>query len=182
MKTSIFFPLKLICATLPIVLASGGKGQSEALPPQSALYRNPSAPVEQRVDDLLGRMTLSEKIGQVCLAQTVVENMTEERRKMIATRNDDFIRRGAVGAFLDNHVPIGNVEIRNQMQKVAMEKTRLGIPLIFGFDAIHGYRTGFPIPLAQASAWEPELFEKTMSANAFETTAAGNELGVFTDG
>jgi len=92
---------------------------------------------------------------------------------MIAARNDDLIRRAAVGSFLDNHTPIGNVEIRNQLQKLALEKTRLSIPLIFGFDSIHGYRTGFPIPLGQASAWEPELFEKTMAVSAFETTAAG---------
>jgi len=175
MKPTQLFQLATICILLPMLPASG-EGQNSVLegtPPASALYRNSSAPVEQRINDLLGRMTLAEKIGQLCLAQSIVENMTDERRKMIATRNDDFIRREAVGAFLDNHTPSGNVEIRNQLQKVALEKTRLGVPLIFGFDAIHGFRTGFPIPLGQASAWEPDLFERTMSACAFETSAAG---------
>lgn len=142
-------------------------------PPPSALYRNSSAPVNQRVGDLISRMTLAEKIGQLCQAQTWTEGMSNEKKAMIVARNNEFVRQGSVGAYLDNHVPAGNVELRNEMQKVTVEKTRLGIPLMFGFDAVHGFRTGFPVPLGMASAWEPELFERTMSVVAFESTAAG---------
>jgi len=133
MKPFHLFQITAICAFLPLFSASGQE-QNQILhetPPASALYHNPAAPVEQRINDLLSRMTLGEKIGQLCLAQSVVQNMTKERQKMIVARNDDSIRREAVGAFLDNHVPEGNVEVRNQMQKVALEKPRLGIPLIF---------------------------------------------------
>ena len=62
---------------------------------------------------------------------------------------------------------------RNALQHIAVEQSRLGIPLIFGHDSIHGFRTIFPIPLAQACAWEPELFERTQTISARETAAVG---------
>ncbi len=63
--------------------------------------------------------------------------------------------------------------MRNKLQHIAVEQSRLGIPLIFGHDVIHGFRTVFPIPLAQACAWEPELFERTQTIAAREAAAAG---------
>ena len=63
--------------------------------------------------------------------------------------------------FLDGSALIETPVMRNQLQHIAVEQSRLGIPLILGHDVIHGFRTVFPIPLAQACAWEPELFERT---------------------
>ena len=63
--------------------------------------------------------------------------------------------------------------MRNKLQHIAVEQSRLGIPLIFGHDAIHGFRTVFPIPLAQACAWDPGLFERTTTIGAREAAAAG---------
>jgi beta-glucosidase len=85
----------------------------------------------------------------------------------------DELRRGEVGSFLSDGALIETPVMRNKLQHLAVEQSRLGIPLIFGHDVIHGFRTCFPIPLAQACAWEPELFERTQTIAAREAAAAG---------
>jgi beta-glucosidase len=130
------------------------------------VFEDSSQPVETRVDDLLRQMTLEEKIGQ--LHQTTRDKNAEKIYK-------DQIQRGDMGSFLGGGEDIESPTIRNALQHIAVEGTRLGIPLIFGHDSIHGFRTIFPIPLAQACAWEPELFERTQRISARETSAAGND-------
>jgi beta-glucosidase len=130
------------------------------------IYEDSSQPVEKRVDDLLRQMTLEEKIGQ--LHQTTHDTNAVKIYK-------EEIQRGDMGSFLAGGEDIESPKIRNALQHIAVEQTRLGIPLIFGHDSIHGFRTIFPIPLAQACAWEPELFERTQRISARETSAGGND-------
>jgi beta-glucosidase len=131
---------------------------------KKAIYEDPSQPVARRVKDLLRRMTPDEKIGQlwqVDLPNNLDKKITEE------------LRQGEIGSFLGGGALIETPVMRNKLQHVAVEQSRLGIPLIFGHDVIHGFRTAFPIPLAEACAWEPELFERTQAIAAREAAAAG---------
>ena len=128
------------------------------------VYEDPSQPIAKRVSDVLARMTLDEKIGQLEQCHTGTN--------VIGTFSDP-LRRGEVGSFLDGSVMFETPVMRNKLQHIAVEQSRLGIPLIFGHDSIHGFRTTFPIPLAQACAWEADLFERTQTISARETAAAG---------
>ncbi|MFO1477872.1 MAG: beta-glucosidase BglX [Verrucomicrobiota bacterium] len=128
------------------------------------VYEDPSQPVDRRVDDLLSRMTLDEKIGQL-----LQEHREQDAVKQFGSR----LRAGAIGSFLDGSELIETPGPRNALQRVAVEESRLGIPLIFGHDSIHGFRTIFPIPLAMASAWDPALFERASVISARETAAVG---------
>ena len=98
-------------------------------------------PVEQKIDELLNQMTLQEKIGQ--MNQLNGMGMSDDLKAQI--------REGRVGSLL-NEV---NIDVVNEMQRVAVEESRLGIPLIFARDVIHGFKTIFPIPLGQAATWNP---------------------------
>jgi beta-glucosidase len=130
------------------------------------VYEDSTQPTEKRVADLMTQMSLEEKIGQ--LHQTTRDTGAEKIYK-------DQIERGDMGSFLAGGEIIEAPIQRNALQHIAVEGTRLGIPLIFGHDSIHGFRTIFPIPLAQACAWEPELFERTQAISARETAAGGND-------
>jgi beta-glucosidase len=126
-------------------------------------------PVEVRIDQLLGQMTLEEKIGQM--------NQAHQFRE--AER--DAIRQGEVGSILNAAGPLtglgaspsAKAEVCNECQRLAVTESRLGIPILFGRDVIHGYRTVFPIPLAQAASWNPDLVEQAASVAAREATADG---------
>ena len=128
------------------------------------IYEDRSRSVTKRVDDLLKRMTLDEKIGQLW-----EEQMESDSDLKFA----DKLKRGGVSSFLDGSILIETPMMRNKIQRIAVEQSRLGIPLIFANDVIHGFRTLFPIPLAQACAWEPELFERTDTVAAREAASAG---------
>ena len=128
------------------------------------IYEDSTQPVAKRVKDLLARMTLAEKIGQ--LWQLDMQNDSLKK-------HGEQLRNGEVGSFLGSSVLIETPVMRNKLQHLVVEQSRLGVPLIFGHDVIHGFRTAFPIPLAQACAWEPELFEQTQTIAAREAAAAG---------
>ncbi|NIM50743.1 MAG: glycosyl hydrolase [Gemmatimonadales bacterium] len=113
--------------------------------------------IDQRVDDLLSRMTLEEKVGQL----VQYSGFNEERAAAI--------REGRVGSLLN----VTGAENTNRVQRIAVEESRLGIPLLFGLDVIHGYRTIFPIPLATASSWDPELVTAIETIAAREARASG---------
>ena len=118
------------------------------------------ASVEQRITALITQMTLAEKLGQLNLP-TYNPGANPSQA--------DLVRRGLVGGFLN----LDGAEATRDMQKIAVEQSRLHIPLLFGQDVIHGYRTTFPIPLGEASAWDPELAEATAKFAAREARAAG---------
>ena len=129
-----------------------------------ALYKDAKAPIEKRVDDLLSRMTLEEKVmqlNQYTLGRNNnVNNVGEEVKKVPAE----------IGSLIYFET---NPELRNNMQKKAMEESRLGIPIIFGYDAIHGFRTVYPISLAQACSWNPDLVEQACGVSAQEARMSG---------
>ncbi len=129
-----------------------------AQPQVSRDYLNPNLPIEKRVDDLLEQMTLDEKVGQMCMASTRAAD-AESRAKA-----------GSVGAFVGVTAPAEEIE---RLQRAAVQGSRLGIPLLFGLDVIHGYSTIFPIPLAQACTWNPELVRHCASIAAQEASAEG---------
>ncbi len=116
--------------------------------------------IEKRIDELLARMTLEEKLGQMSQA-SLGGKLTESRR--------EEIRKGRWGSFLN----AGPVEVKKEAQRIAVEESRLGIPLIFGRDVIHGYRTVFPIPLGQSASWDPELVERAARIAAKEAAGMG---------
>lgn len=118
--------------------------------------------IDRRVEELLARMTLGEKIGQmtqICL-WTLDSEVREER-----------IRQGRVGSILTLY----DLSEINRLQRIAVEDSRLGIPLLIGNDVIHGYRTIFPIPLAASCTWDPELVEEAARIAAEEATANGTD-------
>ena len=144
-----------LLAFLPFAVSCGN---------DAMLYKDASAPVEERVEDLLSRMTLEEKIlqlNQYTLGRNTVENNLGEAVREIPAEIGSLIY------FSDD------AQLRNVMQKKAMEESRLGIPILFGHDVIHGYRTIFPIPLAQACSWNPALAEKACSISAQEAASSG---------
>lgn len=118
-----------------------------------------------KADSILALMTLEEKIGQLTL-------YTSGWTVTGPTMNDNYledIRSGRCGNVFNAHTAAYN---RN-LQKIAVEETRLGIPLLFGYDVIHGYKTIFPIPLAEACSWDLGLIEKTARLSAKEAAAGG---------
>ncbi|MBO3803338.1 MAG: beta-glucosidase BglX [Candidatus Brockarchaeota archaeon] len=102
-------------------------------------------------------MTLDEKVGQMCQ----YSGLSEE--------SETWVREGKVGSFLN----VVGAEATNKIQRIAVEETRLGIPLIFGLDVIHGYSTIFPIPLAMASSWDPGIVKRAASIAALESSSQG---------
>src|SRR5580704_272932 len=107
---------------------------------------------ERRVEDLLKQMTLEEKVGQ--LVQYSVGTPTGPGTGRGGY--EEMIAGGQVGSLFN----LENAAAANRYQHMAMEKSRLHIPLLFGLDVIHGYRTIFPVPLAMASTWDPPVVER----------------------
>src|SRR4051812_42641938 len=102
-------------------------------------------------------MTLAEKIGQLQQASNVIEEPAAGNGQPASTASlDDLVRRGEIGSILGEVDP---AKI-NRFQAIAVKESRLGVPLIFGRDVIHGFRTIFPIPLGQAASWNPQLVEE----------------------
>jgi beta-glucosidase len=127
-------------------------------------YR-PSLANEKRIKALLAKMTIDEKIGQLTLYTTDWGSTGPTIRE--GYKND--IRSGACGNLFNSHT----TEFVRALQKVAVEETRLKIPLLFGFDVIHGYKTIFPIPLGEAASWDMAAIELSARVAAREASAAG---------
>ena len=123
----------------------------------------PASVTEAKVNALLGRMTVEEKVGQ--LAQFSADFPAGASRDAVIAA----VRQGKVGSIFDLH----GARVVNAMQKVALEESRLKIPIVFGYDVVHGYRTIAPVPLALASAWDPRMGEEAARLGALEARAAG---------
>ena len=115
--------------------------------------------IEQKVDELLGKMTLQEKVGQ--MNQLSPNGDVEEMAALI--------REGKVGSFLN----LTNPELVNKVQEIAVKESRLGIPVLMSRDVIHGYKTIFPIPLGQAATFNPQIVEDGARVAAVEASADG---------
>lgn len=129
----------------------GGTGN-----PQTILYKDASASTDERVEDLLRRMTTEEKImqlSQYTLGTNNNANNVGEEVENIPAEIGSLIYFGT------------EPELRNRMQRHAIEDSRLGIPVLFGHDVIHGFRTIFPIPLAQACTWNPEAVSRSCAVD-----------------
>lgn len=124
---------------------------------EKPIYLDSSRPINERVEDLLGRMTLDEKVGQMCQYSGFSDGY------------EALVKEGRVGSFLN----VTGAENTNKVQRIAVEHSRMGIPLIFGLDVIHGYSTIFPIPLALASTWDPNMVRKVASVAALEAASEG---------
>ena len=130
-----------------------------------AVEKPAGATMEQYVDALMRRMTLEEKIGQLNLPSAGDITTGQAKSSDIAEK----IRRGEVGGLFN----IKGVEKIRDVQRIAVEESRLGIPLIFGMDVIHGYETTFPIPLGLTATWDMEAVERAARISAVEASAAG---------
>ena len=121
--------------------------------------------VEAKIDNLLKQMTLDEKVGQlVTYSQGIPTGPGTSRSDY-----KEMVEKGQLGSIFN----LTGASETNAMQKIAVEKSRLHIPLLFGLDVIHGFRTEFPVPLALSATWDPELVEKTARVAARESSHAG---------
>ncbi|MEI2429855.1 glycoside hydrolase family 3 N-terminal domain-containing protein [Lysobacter yananisis] len=125
------------------------------------------------IDALIARMTLQEKIGQLSVLADSIRpfafDVNPDSFQWGPQRTRELIQAGEVGALFNG---VGAAEGR-ELQRIAVEESRLGIPLLLGADVIHGMRTVFPIPLGEAASFEPELAERTARAAAIEATREG---------
>ncbi len=132
---------------------------------QKNIQQNPSSHANLKIEALLNQMILEEKIGQLSLFASGwnVSGPT------INSNYKKLIRDGKAGAILNANT----VDVVKTLQRIAVEESRLKIPLIFGYDVIHGYRTVFPIPLGQAASWDLNAIEKADQIAAMEASAEG---------
>jgi len=158
--------LAALCAVAvssPLWAHAEGPAATEAMQGAAQGIADPS--LNARVESLLDRMTLEEKIGQL------VQYSAGQATGPGTGRTDykDMIARGQIGSLLN----VTDTPLINEYQHIAVEKSRLHIPLLFGLDVIHGFRTEFPIPLGMASTWDPALVEKASRVAASEASAIG---------
>lgn len=127
---------------------------------------NEDKTIEKKIDDLLSKMTLEEKIGQMnqYTGNGAATGPIKAREKDI-----EDLKKGYVGSMLN----VIGAENTREMQKLVMENSRMKIPLIFGLDVIHGYKTIFPIPLGEAASWDLDAIEQSARIAAIEASAAG---------
>lgn len=150
--------MRAVAASIVMLAALVSATGQAASPAKTAAPSD--AQVRKFAQDLLQKMTLKEKIGQ--LGQI-------SRKDVAKDLADERIRRGEVGSFLFVTDPS---EV-NRLQRLAMEESRLHIPLLYGYDVIHGFHTIYPVPLALASSWDPALIEKVETMSAKEARAVG---------
>ena len=124
-----------------------------------------SPEIERKVEALLKQMSLAEKVGQLNQYSFGTPTGPSTGRSAV----EEAIRRSEVGSFLN----VTDPAVSNRLQRLAMDESRLKIPLIFGLDVIHGYRTTFPVPLALSSTWDTNLVERVSRIAAQEATSSG---------
>ncbi len=125
--------------------------------------------LDKRVDSLLNLMTLEEKIGQMNQYNGFFDATGPVPKNGQAVQKYENLKKGLVGAMLN----VKGVKEVRALQKIAVEETRLHIPLLFGFDVVHGYKTISPIPLAEAASWDLEAIEKSAQIAAEEASSTG---------
>jgi len=138
---------------------------SAHLSAQSAKSGLDDPKIDARVNDLLKQMTLEEKIGQ--LVQYSVGNATGPEKERTAYK--DRLSKGQIGSLYN----LTGARELNAMQRIAVDESRLHVPLVFSLDVIHGYRTTFPVPLGLSATWDPALVEKLSRIAAEEATSEG---------
>jgi len=131
---------------------------------QKAAWQN-APELERKVEALLKQMTLAEKVGQLNQYSYGTPTGPGTGRSKV----EEAIQRGEIGSLLN----VTDPAVSNRLQHIAIDQSRLKIPLIFGLDVIHGYRTTFPVPLALSATWDANLVERVSRIAAEEATSAG---------
>jgi beta-glucosidase len=156
--------LFLSCSVIVIVFASCSKKIAQPL----TILSNENL-LERKVDSVLKLMTLEEKVGQLNQYNGFWEITGPTPKEGQAAKKYADLKKGLVGSMLN----VKGVKDVRALQKIAVEETRLGIPLVFGFDVIHGYKTISPIPLAESASWDMEAIKKSAAIAAEEAAAVG---------
>ena len=161
LKTMMKRPIKKYAFLLLIVFGNGYA--------QTKKHLDTNKPVEERISLLMKEMTLEEKVGQMNQYNGSWDVTGPKPESGSNEEKYNNLKKGLVGSMLTVR---GVKEVR-AVQKIAVEETRLGIPLIFGFDVIHGYKTLSPIPLAEAASWDLEAIKNSARVAAVEASASG---------
>jgi beta-glucosidase len=132
-------------------------------------YEESGDSLDKKVNSLLAQMTLEEKVGQMNQYSGFWDATGPAPEEGSAKMKYEHIKKGLVGSLLN----VKSVDQIKELQKIAVEETRLGIPLIFGLDVIHGQKTLSPIPLAEAASWDLKAIEKSARIAAIEASASG---------
>ncbi|MEM9849833.1 MAG: beta-glucosidase BglX [Bacteroidota bacterium] len=135
----------------------------------SAQQQSGAVEIDEKVENLLAKMTLEEKVGQMNLYNGFWEITGPAPTDGNAKEKYENLRKGMVGAMLN----VKGVENVRKIQKIVVEESRLGIPLLFGYDVIHGHKTLAPIPLAEAASWDLAAIEQSARIAAIEASAVG---------
>ncbi len=122
---------------------------------------------EHAIDSIISTLTLEEKIGQ--LVQYTGGWDTGPAGRRVSTEQRELIREGKTGSLFN----VIGADTTRELQRIAVEESRAKIPLVFGLDVIHGFKTTFPIPLAEASTWDPEAVQRSARVAALEASSAG---------
>jgi len=134
-----------------------------------ALYGKAQNNYEKEIEDLLSKMTLEEKVGQMNQYNGFYDITGPAPEGGNAAIKYEHLKKGWVGSMLN----VRGVEEVRKIQELVVKESRLGIPIIFGFDVIHGYKTQAPIPLAEAASWDLEYIQKSAEVAADEASAVG---------
>lgn len=154
----------LFIAPLALALSCGGTKQAVA-----TTVKNEKSSVDRKVDSVLALMTLEEKAGQMNQYNGFWEVTGPVPKEGVAALKYEHLKKGWVGSMLN----VKGVKDVRALQKIAVEETRLHIPVIFGYDVIHGYKTISPIPLAEAASWDLEAIQHSAEIAAAEAAASG---------
>ena len=157
------FPTRLFLSIVILSLSSCSSAQKK-----KANFKKVTT-LEQKIDSVFNLMTLEEKIGQLNQYNGFWDITGPVPKEGQAAKKYEHLKKGLVGSMLN----VRGVKDVKALQKIAVEQTRLGIPLIFGFDVIHGYKTISPIPLAESASWDMEAIKKSAAIAAEEASAVG---------
>ncbi|WP_299254776.1 beta-glucosidase BglX [uncultured Aquimarina sp.] len=169
MKKTDFIFVSILCS-LFLMSCNSSSEKSEGFNTNTTIVSDGlDSKIESKVDSLLAVMTLEEKIGQMNQYNGFWDLTGPQPKEGAAAIKYEHLRKGWVGSMLN----VRGVEDVKKVQKIAVEESRLGIPLIIGFDVIHGYKTMSPIPLAESASWDMEAIRKSAEVAALEASAAG---------
>lgn len=160
-------PKYAFAALLAIALGCSTAKQDKIV--QAGAQQKTQLPIDRKVDSVLNLMTLEEKVGQMNQYNGFWDVTGPAPQEGSAARKYEHLKNGWVGSMLN----VRGVKDVKALQKIAVEETRLGIPVIFGYDVIHGYKTISPIPLAEAASWDMEAIKKSAEIGAAEAAASG---------
>jgi beta-glucosidase len=169
---------RFLCLLLLCFLAPAGAVQAQTGAPRQD-YQNPTLSTARRTKDLLSRMTLEEKVAQMLCLWSAKKQITDPQGRFDPARAPKWFRVG-IGRIerpSDGHGARAQAEFTNAIQRWVKDNTRLGIPVIFHEEALHGLQgqeaTSFPQAIALASTWNPDLVERVFAAVALEVRARG---------